>query len=133
MKKQDVINAWHEVFPNSLGTARSLLSDENEFCFAGYLVKDSSEAINKILNNDPLSYTVWFDDEGNAQESRLNIITKPDSKFMVYGSIKLRKKTIKAVDYDKLIKRFNEIKAWLNDNADLYHEHHKELILSKIK
>ena len=132
MTKQEVINAWLQVFPKSMGTARSLLSDENEFCFAGYLIANKNEAINNIIDNDAFKYTVWFDDEGTAKESMLHVLIKPESSFLVYSSASMRKKTIKNVTHEKLIKRFTDIKNWLQDNKNNFHDNHSVLINSKI-
>lgn len=113
-----VADAWYSVFPNSMCNARNIMGD-NAFSFR--LAKDKSEVSNGILENDPLSYSAFIRD-GNWEEHMGSLSIAPEAgSYMAYGSARLRKKTIKNVTKEQLIKRFKEVHAFVSANADKMH------------
>ena len=121
---EDVKSAWEEVFPNSRCSVRSYLGSA---CFAGYLAKDSSECANRIPENDPLRYVGWYRlEEGDVyKEDRIGLyVAPPAGSNLVYGSAKLRCKSIKQPDRAKLVKRFSELREFIRSEKDnLIHLH----------
>ena len=121
---EDAKSAWAEVFPNSRCVVRSYLGS---VCFAGYLAKDSSECANRIPENDPLRYVGWYrlDDTFKSlnsdvfKEDRIGLhVAPPAGSHLVYGSAKLRCKSIKQVDRAKLVKRFSELRDFIRSEKD---------------
>jgi len=121
---EDAKSAWAEVFPNSRCSVRSFLGSAY---FAGYLAKDSSECANRIPENDPLRYVGWYRfDEGDVyKEDHIGLfVAPPAGSNLVYGSAKLRCKSIKQPDRAKLVKRFSELREFIRSEKDnLIHLH----------
>jgi len=111
MSPEKILECWKKVFPNSTATQNSAVS------WIGvrfHLVKDKSECASGYLENDPLMYTAIFEPDGSFHESRLSMLVTPaKGSYNVYDSVKLRKMTIKNVDPDKLIKRFQRVRLWV--------------------
>lgn len=100
--------AWREVFPASacyFGGG----------CFSGRLLRD--EQINKITQNDPLNYAGWIEGD-DYKEYRLSLlVAPPPGANLVYGSVRMRKVTIKGATPEKLVKRFQQIRDFVRANV----------------
>ena len=117
MNKNQVIECWLEVFPNSRAWASDSHFGGDFTGFGMYLAKDKSECANGIIDNDPLSYAACI--ENNTwSEDRLYMFVAPTNKYHAYSSVKLRKKTIKNVTPEKLIKRFQQVREFIMANKD---------------
>jgi hypothetical protein len=113
-----VADAWYSVFPNSLCNARDIMGD---MAYKFRLAKDKSEVASGIFENDPLSYSAFIRN-GNWEESTGSLSIAPEAgSYMAYGSARLRKKTIKNVTKEQLVKRFKEVHAFISANADKLH------------
>ena len=115
MNANDVVACWNEVFPNSYCSHNVILSS-NSFSF--YLAKDKTETPNQIMNNDPLHYVAFLHGDSFDETSAPLMYVKPTIPNRVYGSVKMRKKTIKNVDRTKLIARFNQVREFVMSNKD---------------
>jgi len=113
MNSQEVIDCWKQVFPNSAASARTIMGSSG---FRFYIAKDSSETVNKIMDNDPLMYSAFLKD-GEWAEHLLYMFVKPTTTNRVYSSVKMRKKTIKNVTEEELIKRFHQVRTFIMNNA----------------
>ena len=105
-----VAQLWKEVFPLS---SCGVIQMNSMVFFTMYLARDNTEVANGIMLNDPLSYRATI--EGNDYvETDLGLFVKPEpGSHLAYDRVKLRKKTIKNVTEEKLLKRFRDIQAWL--------------------
>ena len=117
MEPETIKQAWLAVFPESHAWSREILNGK---CVALHLLKPE-ECTNGIQENDPLVYKMWIEGE-NVRESDLHILTRPaEGKNLVYDSAKMRRQTIKNADYDKLVKRFEKVRAWIKQQ-DMNHD-----------
>jgi hypothetical protein len=108
--------AWIEVFPDSVSSASTVLRDIG---FRGFVAKDRTEVANNIMSNDPLNYVVIYNiTTGDFQESNAYLLVAPTSPYMVYSSVKLRKKTIKNATYEQVVKRFQQVREFVMANKD---------------
>lgn len=110
---------WGEVFPNSMIIASKACLGDSYF-FKGKLAKDINESNNRILHNDALNY--MFNIDGDTYKENYNsLYIKPDpekERYLVYGSSHMRKKTIKNITEEKLLKRFKQVKEHVVANKD---------------
>ncbi len=113
LSKEEVVSCWHEVFHNSSAHAQTIMGTDH---FSFRLAKDKSEVPNGIMDNDPLSYRASIDGS-SWSESMISMLVKPTTVNLVYSSVKLRKKTVKNVDHQKLVARFREVRKFVMDNA----------------
>lgn len=109
-------DCFHQVFPNSMLIVRSGFGGGT--CFSLYLAKDLSEVPNRIIQNDPLSYSAWLKDTTWSEES-VSLAIKSEEKHLAFGRAKLRSKTIKNVDKNKLMTRLHELRTFVLANAHL--------------
>jgi hypothetical protein len=116
---EQIKSAWLEVFPNSACHFGVYLGGGR---FSGRLLRDE-EQINGIAQNDPLGYSGWVEGD-DYREDRLHLFVKPPAGAnLVYGSVKLRKVTIKNATPEKLVKRFQQIREFVRENAgDMKHD-----------
>jgi len=116
MDNDRILQLWQEVFPNSmLLISKACLGDG---CFyKGKLAKDRTESANGILENDALNYMFGIDERGYI-EYKQSVYIKPDNPLYVYGCDRIRKKNIKDITEEKLLKRFKDIKALVLKNKD---------------
>lgn len=115
MNKQAVVDCWKAVFPNSSCRSIDYLDGTSAFVFR--LAKDRTEVANNIMGNDPLYYMSTVELDGAWVESSASLSVKPTESYLAYSSVKIRKKTIKDVTTAKLIKRFQEVRAFIMENA----------------
>ena len=114
MNAQDIANCWNQAMPNSRVSVGSFLGTLG---FNFRISKDSSECANGIADNDPLLYKAVLKADGSFQEINLNMLVKPDNVYMVYGTVKMRKVTLKNATPEKVLKRFMAVRAWIMENA----------------
>lgn len=114
MEANEIKEVYAEVFPKSLASVSPGCLGGGLY-LKGYLL-NKGEFPNGISHNDPLSYMAVFED-GEYSESNLSLFCKPTEKYMAYSSKRLRKKTIKNITREKLLARFEEIKAFVKENA----------------
>jgi hypothetical protein len=112
---EDVKKAWHQVMPNSAISARKILGG---WTFRFFLVNSKDECANGILENDPFYYSARLSGDGTFEETNSYMHVKPTKPNMVYGSVRFRKKTIKEPTFEKLVKRFSDVRNWIMSNAD---------------
>ena len=113
--RADILSAWLEVFPNS--HARVSAGIYGGLHFVG-TIQAKNEWENGIMENDPLRYTAWLEGE-NWEETALGLSVKPSPGSYLYcETVRLRKQTIKQVSREKLVKRFQKIKAFIQENKD---------------
>jgi hypothetical protein len=86
--------------------------------FKAYLSKDNSEVANNINENDPLNYMAYFED-GKMSEEYASLSVKPSNPMYYCEQAKMRKVSIKNVDYAKLVARFLRLKEFIKANGDL--------------
>ncbi len=129
MELQDIKKAWLEVFPKSecYPSVGALGGGIYTKCY----LQTKNEWSNGISQNDPLSYLFVIDDN-DYSESSLSIIGKPFNPHMYASSLNPRKKTIKNIDYNKLLARFKQIKQFIIDNESELHHNYKQSIMSKL-
>lgn len=108
--------AWLEVFPNSACSFRKVMGGADG-CFNGRLLRDE-EQINKITQNDPLGYVGWLEGTTYREDRAHLFVRPPEGANLVYGRVNLRRKTIKDVTYEKLVKRFEEVREFVRANKD---------------
>lgn len=114
MNSDQVLACWKAVFPNSKATVVNCLGS-NVYRFR--LAASADEAPNRILDNDPLYYQVTIDDAGSWKEYGASLLVNPIVPNMVYHSAQFRRKTIKQVDEAKAIKRFQQLRDFVMENA----------------
>ena len=117
MNDSDIKNAYHEVFPLShISITQSVLGGSAQYikCY----IQNNTDWANAISHNDPLNYMFSIDETGVYSEHNLSIQVKPKNKYMFASSELLRKKTIKNINYQKLIARFTAIKHFIISNQD---------------
>ena len=115
MNANGVVACWNEVFPNSYCSHNVILGSSS---FVFYLAKDKTETPNQIMNNDPLHYVAFLREDSFEESDSPYMYVKPTIPNRVYGSVKMRKKTIKNVDRTKLIARFNQVREFVMSNKD---------------
>ena len=130
MLHSQIMIAWLEVFPKS--HIHSFNSSLSGTVFTKAYLQTKSEWSNGISENDTLSYMFVIDSNNNYSESRLSLMCKPLKSYMYGNSICLRKKSIKNIDYIKLVARFKQINQFIIDNTDNLHANYKESVLSKV-
>jgi hypothetical protein len=82
------------------------------------LARDRSECSNGILENDPLNYMFEIDGE-QYRETLHSLYIRPDNpRLYAYGRVKIRKRNIKELTPEKLLKRFEQIKAVCVENKN---------------
>lgn len=106
--------AWAEVFGDCLCFTREILGGVS---FRGLLAKSKADCANGILDNDPLMY-IGIITDGKLSESHVYLTCKATEAHMAYSSVKLRK-TKTVVDPAALVKRFERLKAFVNEHHDL--------------
>lgn len=119
MTNDDILKLWKQIFPNSMMIINKACLGDNYF-FKGKLAKDRSESNHGITENDALSYMFTIN-KGAYKEFDVSLFVKPDpvtEKYLCYGRKKLRKKTIKEVTEEKLLKRFEQVRQLVVDNKD---------------
>lgn len=105
-----VMNAWKQVFPHSrIHMSRPM----GGLHFRCMLAEDAHECANGIMENDPLSYRAAVDGTTFKEYSTSLTVAPPVGSHLVYGSVHMRRKTIKNADHDKLVKRFEELKHFI--------------------
>ncbi len=110
-----VKQAWLQVFPNSHAYSREIMGST----FVRLMLFKPDECVNKIENNDPLHHVVWIEGDSVRDGDSPSILTKPEpGSFNAYGSVKMRKQTIKNADYNKLVRRFRKIRAMIEAEVD---------------
>lgn len=115
MTDDDIKTAWRDVFPNSCCSISHPLGGIYAKFF---LAKDNSEFPNGISHNDPLNYMAEYSN-GTYREVNLGLsIAPPAGSYLVYGTAKLRKVTIKNATPEKLTARFKVIRAFVMEHAD---------------
>ena len=117
MTPQDIQQCWNEVFPNSNGTVTQIMG---ALFLRGHLAKDLTECPNRIIDNDPLMYVGCIREDVGGHtwsETNAHLYIKPVEFNRVYSSAQLRRKTIKNVTREKLVKRFQEVRKFVMDNA----------------
>ncbi len=105
---------YMQVFPNSHAVCNNGALGGGQY-IKGFIQKPG-EWSNGISQNDPLSYTACIED-GKYEEFNLFLFVKPTNEYMAFDTVALRKKTIKNVTPEKLLKRFHEIKAFIEAQA----------------
>lgn len=114
---QEVADAWKQVFPHSSVSVSKAFGGGYTFKFR--LAKDESEVPNRILDNDPLHYTALLDTDGTFEEYHGHLYVKPpEGANLVYGSEKLRKKTIKNATLEKVLNRFRDVRKFVLSHAN---------------
>lgn len=114
MTPQDIRDCWNEVFPNSTSSATQA---HLSIRFRGYLAKDVSECSNHIMDNDPLMYIGHMQGGGWWVENLVYMYIKPTEPHMAYSTVRLRRKATQNATREKLIKRFQEVRKFVMDNA----------------
>lgn len=111
-------NLYMSIFPHSHISASNACLGGNEIYFNCYL-QDPTQWANKISNNDPLNYRFTYNPVTKVYSENAHSFTvKPTETWLCYSSVKLRKKTIKNCNPEKLLKRFNQFKQLIIDNLD---------------
>lgn len=124
MNAMQIAQAWLAVFPNGHVRYSKAALTEGEF-FINFYLQQPEQWANGISNNDPLSYMVRFDG-ADMEETGCSLLIKPAlGSYMAYGSVKLRKQTIKGVDEKKLIKRFQRVRDMVEAEAKAGHLAHE--------
>lgn len=127
---QEYIDTFKSVFPNStiIHKKYSFLQHDNNI-FTVYLGNDSN-CINGIIKNDPLHFSFDISTNGYEEITPPYIFTKPTNKFMVYGSVKIRKKTIRDINLVNFAARLETIKQKIQQlvDTDMIHDNHKNII-----
>ena len=122
MQTQQAINrierAFYDVFPASFISISPAPLTGDEIFIKCYLQKPEEWA-NKISHNDPLSYMADFNPVTGVYTEHLHSMTiKATSPYMAYGSVKIRRRTIKNADIPKIKARFEQLKAFVKSNLD---------------
>ncbi len=117
MNKQNVADCWMAVFPNSSFSHMGSISVDGPGTFTFRLAKDRTEVSNGIMHNDPLYYMGGLEEDGSWVDLSILLLVKPTVPNMVYSSEKMRRKTIKNVTPEKLVKRFQEVRTFVMNNA----------------
>ncbi len=112
---QQLKDLWMQVFPNSYASASDGCLGDGQY-LKGY-IQAKTEWANGISHNDPLGYMGSLYGDVYKDEN-LGLDIKPNNPYLAYGNAKIRKKTIKNVTTEKLLKRFNEIKQFIIDNKE---------------
>ena len=115
MTMDDVKAEWLKVFPNSGFNTRAQFGNSQHARL--FLTKDSSECANGIRENDPLTYSITFEN-GIFKENDIGLYVKPKSQYLALSREKMRVKTIKEVTAEKLAKRFKEVRGFVMTYAN---------------
>jgi trehalose/maltose hydrolase-like predicted phosphorylase len=128
--KENIKQAFLNVFPNShISVSAGILGSEAFYVSARLFKPD--EWANGIAQNDPLTY--HFNIDNNVYtETGLNLKVKPTKSYLYCDSAKLRKKTIKDCNGEKLEKRFKEVKEFIKSNLPDVFDNERDLIKSKL-
>lgn len=117
MENDKIVKLWQKVFPNSMILISKACFGDSYF-FKGKLAGDRNECPNRILENDVLNYMFSIED-GNYKEYQQSVYIKPENPlYYCYDRDKIRAKSIKNITEEKLLKRFNDIKALVVKNRD---------------
>ena len=108
-----VKECWLVVFPSGHITSRVIMGNPS---FTMYLQKPD-QWLYGISHNDPLSYSAFINGD-TWEENQHSLTVKATDQHRAYGSVKIRKQNIKAVDKDKLLKRFQKIRQIAEENKD---------------
>ncbi len=107
---------YMNVFPKSHVAGNNGHFGGDDLYIRGY-IQSPDEWINKISNNDPFNFMIIYNPITNVyQERELSLIVKPTRPNMVYGHVKMRKKTIKNVTPEKITARFEQIRDFIKSN-----------------
>lgn len=115
MNPVQVEACWKSVFPNS---AITVLRFGGDYTYVFRLAANQDEVPNRIIQNDPLSYSVHINKAGTWSEYHTSLLVKPTTPNVVYSSVRFRRKTIKLVDEAKAVKRLHQVRAFVMENAD---------------
>ena len=128
LSQDQITTIWNKVFDNRLySISKGALSGKDSY-FKGYLAHSKNQWNNGISHNDPLSFMFEYDEQGNYKEHNLHLTVKPDNKYMAYGSIALRKQSIKNLTPEKLEKRLVKIRDFIMENTDKMTDSHKHYV-----
>jgi len=116
MNVKEIEKIWLEVFPKSkIYGSKGCFT--NDFYYRATLSAGKHEVYNGIIQNDPLDYIFYIEEE-HYIEDRISFCIKPDNPIFAFGRVKLRRKTIKNVTPEKLKKRFLELKEKVVENKE---------------
>ena len=142
-----IVALWNEIFPNSYLSVfkTSLGGTDMTSLFTGHLMKNTSEWINGISQNDPLrlSFSIKQSPMGIVIEYSANSYSvAPDQKHMAFGrhKIPLRKTTVKNIPalMKKMKEAFQKVKtegqkAQKEGKFSVYDENQQTLISQKLR
>lgn len=106
------------------------MSDEGG-CFSGRLLRDG-EQISKSTQNDPLRYSGWLEGTTYKEDRAGLFVRPPEGANLVYSSTRLRRKTIKDVTYEKLVKRFEEVREFRPGEQGQHEAQHRRQGVKKL-
>jgi len=115
MNNEEIKALWMSVFPNSHAVVNIGPLGGGVY-IKGYLQKPG-EWINGISHNDPLSYTGWVNGEEYKEDGTM-LLRRSNVPHMVFSWARMRKKTIKQITPEKLLKRFQEIREFVRANLE---------------
>jgi len=109
---------YMNVFPLShVAVSKGCLGETNTLYIKGF-IQNPDEWGNGISHNDPLNFMATYNPVTNVyKEENLCLTIKPTNPHMAYGSVKLRKKTIKNLTPEKLTARLKQIKEFIKVNV----------------
>jgi hypothetical protein len=141
-----ILEYWKKQFPHSGFAVRTGNLSGPYKTFSFYLAKDSSEAINKIIQNDPLSFSVGINENTDgtfAVKWYTSSFTKnPESKYLVYSTQKVGQRSSSSVDADKAVAivakgidkfKTSLVQAVADGDLSVYHEKLPFNIVDKLK
>jgi len=114
----NIKNAYMTTFPLSFISVSKGFLGSAELYIKGY-IQTTGEWSNNISNNDPLNFIATYNPITKVyKEENLSLTIKATNPHMAYGSVKLRKKTIKNATPEKLANRFVQIRSFIQDNLN---------------
>jgi len=120
--KKELKDAWNSVFPKSAVSVSGGALSPDTYYVKGYILS-SKEFPNGYAINDPLSFMASVDEGGYKELSLSLTIAPPKDSHYAYGSVKIRKVSMKKPTIKKIIKRFEKIKAFIAANeSDMVHD-----------
>jgi hypothetical protein len=144
--KDQLTSAWHTYFPNSRISITNGAFGGEDFNVRCILSKDNSQLTSGIVDNDPLSFSLWVWDNSKKESirepsspdwtveiSQNHILIPPENKYLAYSSKRIPVRGAKHVSLEKAIqiveKSFGIIRKKFDElvDQDLICDEHRKV------